>query len=395
MSFTKSRRVYWILILFFAFSPLQSMLGDEIRKDYCVMSGEAMRRAEREIYEKFGMRADSASGGAITVIRHEGLGVETNVPFTIQEGRRLLIACTDILLKHLNAHRPLRPFLFEYPFPAERFSFSIGINPEVEKTMPKDALLMCSHSEGTIRYYKPPEGKDPFARMILVLKETYQEALQKLAKEEKNYQLPKNHLSPEEVTSGLADIDEAISEVRKFVQSGEAESDLPRYFGPRDYVDMAWFLDAYALELAKKYDMEFHLAGSFSDETNDIYPLMFMSFQQMTLQQGKEFAIPLIKNFLCELRRSPVVKKYNEYRNESYKDYRYPPLLTEEPVPEQMALKISFWDKNFDRAKKPYLAEIVFLCGNFYYYQANPETQARELILKESFGDAMRGNDKK
>lgn len=396
MEKNKSNRIIgWFFALFCALVPMQSLVGDAMRKDYSVMSGEAMRQAEREIYEKFGMRAVSVSGGAITVVREEGLGVETSVPFSIQEGRRLLIACTDILLKHFNAHRPLRPFLFEYPFPVERISFSIVISPEIEKTLPNDALQMCSYSGGAIRYYKPPQKTNPFAPMIVVHTESYEEALEIVAKENKDLPLPKNPLRAEEVKRGLAEIDEAISEVSKFVQSGEAESDLPRYIGPYEERDMSWELDKYATTIAKKHNMEFHRAGSFSDELEETYSLMFISFQQMNLKQGQEFLRGLLKDFLRMLRANPAVKCFHEYSNEQYKRMRYPPLITEEPVPEQMAVKISFWDKNFDRAKKPYLAEMVFLCGNFYYYQANPETQERELILKESFADAMGDKDKK
>src|SRR5262245_6632004 len=111
----------WICVLF----PIQLLQGDTIRKDYGIMNGEAEHEAEKEIYEKFGLRVVGSGGGAITVVRLVDMEVETDSAMSLKVGRRLVVACTEILLKHLNGYRPLRPFLFEYPFPVKRVSFAI------------------------------------------------------------------------------------------------------------------------------------------------------------------------------------------------------------------------------------------------------------------------------
>ena len=55
-----------------------------------------------------------------------------------------------------------------------------------------------------------------------------------------------------------------------------------------------------------------------------------------------------------------------------------------------IALKIAFWDHNVNRPKAPNLSEILFMKGTFYYYEANPKTQALVLVHEESYDDAMK-----
>jgi len=374
----------FLILWLFAFVPIQILQGDTIRKDYCIMSGEAERKAENEISQKFGLRAMGSGGGAITVIRNVGLDFETDNPISIAEGRRLLIACSEILLKNLNGYRPLRPFLFEYPFPMDRISIAIFVSHEGTKKLPKNAPTIFSLSGSELEYDRPADNYDKPASLDAIHSETYQEALQIIASEKKNQ--PSNEPIEKEIIYD----DEAISPVSKFIKKGEATSTIPRYIGPNEEREMSWHLDDYGNALAKKYDMEFHRADSFSDDREETYSLMFINFQNYNLDQGKKFATTLVRDFLRELKTSPEVKRYHAYMNNSYKRMKYPPLISEEPVPEQMGLKITFWDKNFDRPKKPYLAEIVFLHGDFYYYEANQEIQARELVLKQSYAEAIR-----
>ena len=370
----------YLFILLFTLCSMHALQGDTIRKDYCFMSGEAKRQAQNEISKKFGLTVVGAGGGAITVVRLVDLDFETDAPITIPEARKLLISCSDILLKHLNGYRPLRPFLFEYPFPIQRINLAISVSREGKMKLPKDAPTIFSLYEGKIKYRRPPDNYDKPAPPGVIHSETYAEALQILAKENKDQQSPESPVTQKTA----ADECNAISPVTEFIRKGEAESTIPRYVGPQEERDMLWHLDKYANSIAKKYDMEFHIVGDFSDVRDETYSLFFINFHQMTLDQGKEFAHTLVKDFLRELKTSPTVRKYHEYCNKRYKEMRYPPLITEEPVPEQMGLKIGFWDKNFDRPKKPYLAEIVFLNGAFHYYEANPETQALQLVLKEN-----------
>ncbi len=369
------------ILLFCALLLAQMLQGDAIRKDYLTMSGDAKSMAEEEIFEKYGLKVVGSGGGAMTVVRHDTLKTESDKPLSIAEARRLLVSCTEILLKHINAYRPLRPFLFEYPFPHKRISFSIFISREAEAKMAKDLPTVFSLHEGRIKYLVDADVGNKPAPLRSVFKETYEEAVQIVANEQ---------ISQSSSSISAKKAEKYVeSHVTEFVRDGEEDSSIPRYVGPQEERDMSWHLDRYATTVAQKYGMEFHRAESFSDEPEDVYSLMFIDFHQMTFEQGKKLAFTLVVDFLRELKASPVVKRYHEYRNNSYKNAKFPPSLTREPVPEQMALKIGFWDKNFDRPKKPYLAEIVFLCGNFYFYEAHPETQALQLILKESYQDAV------
>lgn len=384
----------FLFVLFTLSLPLHLLSGERVSKDYSAMSGAAVRQAERVIFEKYGLQATAMGGGAMTVVDKVTLGVESNKPMSLEEGRRLLIACSKILLQSINEMRPLRPYLFEYPFPVDRISFYVYISPEAEKQLPKNAPTIFSLMKGKIRFYNCPDSFDTPASLEPLHVETYQEALEILAKEDKKQPILQK-ANCEKATPASEEIitkDEPLSAVSKFVKEGETAYSSPRYYGPDEEREMYWHLDGYANGLAKKYEMEFHKVGNFSDNRDAIYGLTFINFHQMTLMQGKEFARMLVKDFLRELRTSPEVKRQVLYRKDSYKNTKYPPLITDEPVPEQMGLKIGFWDKNFDRPKKPYLAEIVFLHGDFYYYEANAETQSCELVLKESYQDVFGTN---
>jgi hypothetical protein len=47
--------------------------------------------------------------------------------------------------------------------------------------------------------------------------------------------------------------------------------------------------------------------------------------------------------------------------------------------------RIVFWDKEMDRPKPPYIAEILFQDSHFYFYDADPQTQELRLVLKAPY----------
>jgi hypothetical protein len=50
-----------------------------------------------------------------------------------------------------------------------------------------------------------------------------------------------------------------------------------------------------------------------------------------------------------------------------------------------LSVRMSFWDKEWDRMMPPYIAEVRAHHGKIYYYQADPKTQQIQLIHEEPY----------
>ena len=145
-------------------------------------------------------------------------------------------------------------------------------------------------------------------------------------------------------------------------------------------------IERYGREIEKSHDLKLLLVGSVTN-THSEYCMFFTSDKEITLKQGQELAVSIVKDFLQMLLQNPVVKRYANWA----KTYYISPTSTYSPTLDTVGLKIAFWDHNTNRPKAPFLAEIMFENRTFYYYEADPKTQALRLVHTESYADADRG----
>lgn len=158
-----------------------------------------------------------------------------------------------------------------------------------------------------------------------------------------------------------------------------------KYVGVKDEVNVFWALDNYGERTAKANGMKLVVVGDITDGPNYIdYCLSFRSLKKMTLDEGRIFATNLVENFWQMIQNDPSIRVYAEHRRQKS------PYYPKEYVLERVGCKIAFWDKDINRPKSPYLAEIFFRDKEFHYYEADPKTQELRLVLKEPYEAARR-----
>ena len=146
-----------------------------------------------------------------------------------------------------------------------------------------------------------------------------------------------------------------------------------------------WAFDRYAREVGKAKGLELLVVGNVTDAMGIAYCLMMRSAKSMTYDEARPFAIGLVEDFWQMLHKIPEVQGYMDLRVRESRDS-----YTRELSLKNVGYRLTFWDKEVNRPLPPYVAEVLFVAGTFYYYEADPKTQALRLIHKESYDEAMR-----
>ena len=162
----------------------------------------------------------------------------------------------------------------------------------------------------------------------------------------------------------------------------------PKYHGTKDDIAKSYALERYGMRVAKEQNMQLLIVGNVTDCNEIDYCLTLRSFQKLNLNQGRILAANHMENFLKMLKSSPEVK---EYLVLCHAELLYTPT---EVLVDNIAYKIAFWDENINRPEKPYLAEILFADKAFHYFQADPQTQALQLVFQEPYESALEFRNK-
>ena len=96
----------------------------------------------------------------------------------IEEARKLIIYSMQTLAEEINAEKKLRKYLYKYPFPPKRTEIMIIVHNRDYSTVSPEYISVVSFHNGKISYdITNPETN----RLDTIYKETYEEALEKLA----------------------------------------------------------------------------------------------------------------------------------------------------------------------------------------------------------------------
>ncbi len=119
------------------------------------------------------------------------IGFNTKKSLNIDEARRLLLLSVKDLLDRIDRDDYIHPFLIEVPFPAKRLDYEInvvGINGMVEfpNGPTKDNKISYVQLMNGIIYYMVFTTLE--AETIILHKETYEEALDIIAKENQHHE---------------------------------------------------------------------------------------------------------------------------------------------------------------------------------------------------------------
>ncbi len=162
-----------------------------------------------------------------------------------------------------------------------------------------------------------------------------------------------------------------------------------KYNGPQYEADLYQMVDDYATAYCKKNNTQLIDVGDFTNPSKHLWFGVWLTCGDAEdLQRGRTRAIAFVKDFSSTLQQSKVA---NEYFQQSKRNHRSE--TVDSINPNLFGVKIAYWDKNVNRPQPPYLAEVTYCRGTFYYYQADPKTQALNLIFKESYEDAIKETD--
>lgn len=144
---------------------------------------------------------------------------------------------------------------------------------------------------------------------------------------------------------------------------------------------------------AKKYQggrFGFISVGSLTSELDtDSFGLWVTGKTKETIESGRALAVAFIQAYVKDLQTNKDITAYYEFQCK-----KWPDLFSGQIGLKNILVRIAFWDEEVERPQVPYLAEIDFRHGKFQYYQADPKTQSLQLVLEESYDDAIARSSK-
>jgi hypothetical protein len=364
-----------ILILFFLCSCSTDVEKEQKnivdRLDYCIIASRIRTQTAHELEKRYNLKLTGFGGGQMDLVKSLSLSMNTHKPIKVNEARILIVNCLETFLKNINTNKIIRPYLIEYPFPERRIDFTIFVRLDETEQKKLNSLNYFSSHRGKLSYYEYDH---------LVHEEPYEKARAIVAKIN---QLDTSIVQEQTIVS--------TNSFLKPESTDRPQKNLSRfYLGPPDERALNWELDAFGHEIAKQYGMKFHKVGSILESRFAYYGLIFQDFHHLiTLDEARIMATTVIENFWKKLQNNPVVLKNIEARNEEVIRYNGKTILPNTAQFNDVALRIDFWDENVERPSSPYIAQIIFSEGLFYYYEADPKTQELKLVFKEPYEEAL------
>ena len=126
----------------------------------------------QEIHRYYGLRLSASGGSSPCGIRKLNLGFEIQREPTVDEARRLLVACAEIYLKNINTSLNTRLFLIEYPFPIKRISLSINVHHSIHPVAFSSAQI--ANGKFTCNSYSPKwtvVHEEPFETSLQIVRD--------------------------------------------------------------------------------------------------------------------------------------------------------------------------------------------------------------------------------
>lgn len=103
--------------------------------------------------------------------------------------------------------------------------------------------------------------------------------------------------------------------------------------------------------------------------TQTQWSVHWVSDDSLNLEQAKQLASSIYDAFWKEVSTNPAFEAELQLRAQEL------PKIGKKIIPEMIGFKINFWDKNVNRYKPPYIAQIKLSDGILSYYFADPLTQ--------------------
>jgi len=141
---------------------------------YVKYANEIINSFVREMKEEFNLHCSGSGGGMPYDVEEISVGLVSYKKASIEDARELEVMATERLLKLINEHEKIRPFLREYPFKANRAKVAIYFSPIKNAKLEEDVVARVTQIKNKIYYLTEEKVTKQY---ISLAEEPYEEAL--------------------------------------------------------------------------------------------------------------------------------------------------------------------------------------------------------------------------
>src|SRR3990172_1282018 len=149
------------------------------KEDYEVYVNQIVKEFAQVMKEDSGLRCIGGGGRMPYDVEEMSVEFISYQKATIEQARELEVKATDRLLKIINGHEKIRPFLREYPFKANRAEVAISFRNKDNDFYSDGSIARVTQIRNKIYYRKYSLLTD---QLQLLAEEPYEEALIKVRK---------------------------------------------------------------------------------------------------------------------------------------------------------------------------------------------------------------------
>lgn len=116
----------------------------------------------RYIRNEKGVVVAGRGGGAQGEVSRVSLSLDCYQSHKLESARLFFVGIVEELLRRINSHKIIRPYLKRYPFSANELHFLLGYQTKNGKFVPEEFIGVITLSEGKLYYNTYNHSKDQF-----------------------------------------------------------------------------------------------------------------------------------------------------------------------------------------------------------------------------------------
>lgn len=148
------KRVKLIIFLTMALLTSSSLYSEESKPpEYLKYVDEIVADFAKEMKKKYKLHCYGDGGSMPTDVAEIDVLFISYSHSTVDEARKMEVNAVQELLKRINSHEKIRPYLREYPFSQDRVGVSISFRTETDSRPLDGSVAYVSIGKGKIFYY--------------------------------------------------------------------------------------------------------------------------------------------------------------------------------------------------------------------------------------------------
>jgi len=171
--------VLLVFFLLFSFTLNDYFKNNSHENSYVQMSDAILKKYIPRVAKKYKLQVVMIGGGMQFDINEIALEFTSSIKnLNIEQARRIILDCSEDLLKRYNSNSKIRPYLSNFPFSANNLMLGIGF---ITESNDNNFICQVSVMDNTIFYHVRNINTNSLEK---IYQEPYEEAL-RIVKEEK------------------------------------------------------------------------------------------------------------------------------------------------------------------------------------------------------------------